>query len=331
MELLYYGFVALLGLLFSTKRRLIKDTKLFFVVWLTVYAGLSLIVRRQFDVDIEVYASLMSHTSLSLFYLKEPVVWLGQRYLFYYTQDTYTVFFIYDILVGVLLFKVFQNLRLPQYSFFAILIFFPFVLGMQNIYRQWVASILFLLSFSYLWAGKSTLKVYSYFALSFLSHNVAAIFFPLLFLKKKKALGKLAWFLGFFVSFAGIYFGADTKSSANTGANLSALYLALLLLLLGFVVLLDRGVIRRARKVEYKLIMGLFALSLCGTVFLASAGSERVSMFCLLIIYPFLSLLIEERFKQRVLMRIIFTVLGFIPMFMFSVSQFIMPSQSGIS
>jgi len=324
MEISYYGFVVVLGILFSINDRPIANTRLFFVIWLGIYIGLSIIVRGEFDSDIEVYASAMTSSSMAVYYLKEPVVWLGQRYLFNYLQDPYAVFVIFDIVAGVILFNALKMLRVPQYAYFAVLLFFPFILGMQNVYRQWVASILLLSSFSLIWKGKSDLKAYAFFAASVLAHNVAAVFMPLLFINKGRATGKSVWVLSFGISFAGIYFGSETKSSAHTGANLSYAYLMLLLLFLCLVAILDKGVIRKERKVEYKLIVGLTVLSSLGTAILSSAASERISMLCLLVLYPVLSVFFEERIKQRVPLRISFMILGFIPILFFQTSHFIL-------
>ena len=90
--------------------------------------------------------------------------------------------------------------------------------------------------------------------------------------------------------------------------------------------LLDRGVIRKLRTLEYKLLFLLLILSCCAVIFLSSAGAERISMFCLMIAYPILVLLFEDRFKQKVIMRAIFSILGFIPMLLFGVSMFILVS-----
>ena len=323
MELFYYLLVVLFGILFSLKKSLIKNSTVFFVVWFLVYFALVIIVRNKFDVDINTYANLMSSSSLSIYYLKEPVVWLGQRYVFGLTQDAFTVFVIYDVILGVLLYKALINFNVPQYVFFSILVFFPFVLGMQNVYRQWVASILFLYSFSFIWNERVYFKAYSFFALSFLAHNVAAVFLPLLLVRKRKAFGKLFWLLSFVVPFIGIYLGAATKSSSDTGFDLSAAYLILLFFFICLVLLLDKGVFRIIRNFEYRLLLSLFVLSTSATLLLSSTGGERVSMFSLMIAYPILANLFEERFRQKVLIRMSFTVMGFAPMFFISVSKFI--------
>ena len=324
MESVYYIFLLFVALVFSFDNRHYKNTILFFVIWLVIYVGLALVVRGNFDADIEnTYAPAMSGTSLSLYYLKEPVVWLGQRYLYSYVDSAYAVFIIYDILVGVVLFKALANFRIPKYAYFGILIFFPFILGMQNIYRQWVATILFLYSFSLVWAKEQNLKSYVFFTLSILAHNSAAIFFPLLFIKSHNFFGRLAWVLGLFVSFLGIHFGASTKSSPATGIDLSVAYLVLLFFLLCAIVALDKCIILRPGTSVCKLSLSLFALAAFGALILSSAGSERVSMFCLLILFPILSFVLEESFRQKTPMRITFTMLGFIPMLMFPVSVFI--------
>lgn len=324
MELFAYLGIASLTIFFCLRSDLITSSRKFFIFWLAVYTSLILVVRNTFDVDINTYAASMSLSSLSIYYLKEPVVWLGQRYLFSWLQNSFFVFVISDILAGLLLFSALRKFNLPQYAFFSFLIFFPFILGMQNAYRQWIATILFLYCFSLAWRHSSGTRKYIFFTLSVMSHNVAAIFVPLLFIRKRKVLGKLIWYCSFLIAFIGIKFGADTKSSAETGADLTLVYLLLIIFLIMLVPLLDRGLILKLRKLEYRLLITLFFLSSFSILILSSAGAERVSMFCLMIAYPILVLLFEDRFKQKVLTRSLFSLLGFIPMFFFSVSIFIL-------
>jgi hypothetical protein len=324
MELIYYLGLAVLSIFFSLRRDVISSKRFFFIFWIIAYSLLVLVVRSTFDGDINTYASSMSHSSLSIYYLKEPVVWLGQRYLFSWLQDPFYVFLSTDLFVGLLLFRALKNFNLPQYAFFSILIFFPFVLGMQNVYRQWVANIIFLYSFSLVWNQRGSVKRYAAFMLSVMTHNVAAIFVPLLFIRKRKVIGKLIWYGAFLVAILGIKLGADTKSSADTGSDLTLVYLFVITFFIFLIPLLDRGVIRKFRSLEYKLLGSLFLLSSGSIMFLSSAGSERVSMFCLMVAYPILVLLFEDRFKQKFLIRTLFSLLGFIPMLLFGVSKFIL-------
>tara|TARA_B110000483_G_C18161539_1_gene529518 strand:+ start:986 stop:1969 length:984 start_codon:yes stop_codon:yes gene_type:complete len=325
MEFLAYTVVTFFGVLFSLKKFPIKNPKLFFVIWFSVYFALVIIVRTNFQGDIIQYVKVMDYTSLSIFFIREPVVWLGQRYLFALTESAYIVFVIFDIILGIFLFKALKNFNLPQFAFFSILILFPFVLGMQTAYRQWVANIILLYSFSLMWSEQKTFKTYIFFALSFLSHNVIAVFFPILLVRNQKGLGELAWLISFTISLIGIYIAAETKSVANTGLDLSLIYLLILSFFFCLIFILDKGVIRKIRKQEYKIFLSLLIIVFFAYLLLSSAYIERISMICLIILYPILINLVEERFRQKEIIRIIFTIFGFMPMFLVSpqVSRFI--------
>lgn len=324
MEVTVYLGIALLSIFFSVRRSVITNKFIFFTFWSVIYIALVLAVRETFDADIKNYAKSMSYTSMALYFIKEPVVWFGQRYLFYWFQNAYLVFIVTDLLVGFLLFRALENFKLPQFAFFSILIFFPFILGMQNIYRQWVATILFLYCFSFIWNHSGRIKRYVTFTLSVMSHNVSAIFVPLLFVKKSKFLDKLSWYGSLFIAFAGIYFGADMKSSGETGSDLTLAYTSLLAFFVMLFPLIDKGAILKKRTPEYKLLLFLFFLSGFSLIILSSAGAERVSMFCLMLAYPILVLQLDESFKQKVLLRSFFSLMGFIPILLFGASTFIL-------
>lgn len=323
MELFFYIFIFLLSLIFSLSSKVIKQDKIFFSFWSITYISLVLIVRSEFDEDIVLYARVMTYENYSLYHFKEPVIWLGHKILFRIYDDPFVVFLLTDTVIGILLFRSFKNLNLPQYLYFSILIFFPFIMGMQNAYRQWVSSILFLYSFSLIWNYNFKAKSFLFFGLSILTHNVAALMLPIYFLKNNVR-ERILWFLALIISFLGVYFGANIKSSHNTGADLRFLYLALMLFILLAIPIVDRGIIKRVRKHQYKLIVTLIAISLFGLLQLSSASSERLSMFCLMILYPIIAMLIEDRFKVTFPIRMLFTFLGFCPIFLFSISKLIL-------
>jgi len=97
MELVGYLGIAFLSIIYSFKRVVISSSYVFFIFWATSYISLILIVRSTFDSDINTYAAAMSQSNLSIYYLKEPVVWLGQRYLFSWLQNSFFVFIISDL------------------------------------------------------------------------------------------------------------------------------------------------------------------------------------------------------------------------------------------
>jgi hypothetical protein len=323
IELGYYLAIVLLTIFFALKNTIVRNESLFKLLWFTQFLGLSCVVRLKFDTDIVTYASSMDSSSLLLYYLKEPVVWLGQRYLYYVLDSSYLVFLIFDSIVALFLYAALRRISAPQYLYFSILLFFPFVLGMQNVYRQWVACILFLYSFSVVITGGSRTKSYAVFLLSVLSHNVAGIFLPLLFILKRKPLGVLVFYMAMLISVLGIYLGADTKSSPDTGANLSVAYIAMMVTFIVLFVALDKGIISKNSALTYKLQLIFLTIVVTSFLVLSSGGAERVSMFAIIVIYPFIGLKIESRIKQKVPIRIIFSLFGFVPIFLFGTSKFL--------
>ena len=107
----------------------------------------------------------------------------------------------------------------------------------------------------------------------------------------------MLWILALIISFLGVYYGANIKASHSTGADLRFLYLTLILFILLAVPIVDRGTIKRIRRNEYRFIITVIVISIFGLLRLSSASSERLSMFCLMILYPIITTLIEDRFK----------------------------------
>lgn len=317
MELPYFIFILLIGILFSSNKYLIKKERYFFLIWFSIYFSLSLIVRENLLGDIATYAKLMDNPKFiihasEIYYLKEPVVWLGQRFLFYIFQNARLVFISTDIFVGLVLYSALKNLRVPQYIYFSILIFFPFVIGMQMIYRQWVSSIFFLYAFSFVWDSKN-LKAFFVYFLSILSHNMSSIFFAILFIQRKRSFGNIIWIFSLLISILGVYIGSNINIPVESGADLSLGYIFLIFSFILFLIIIDRNIIKKIRIKEYKLIISLLTISFFAFIFNGSVATERISMFSLLLIYPLFSKIIEERIKQKIYPRIFYMIMGIIP------------------
>ena len=320
METLIYLLVGLFGIVFSVNPQLIKSSSVFFLCWFFVYLVFVVIVRRNFDVDIGTYAREMESINFSFYYITEPVVWLGQSHLYALTENPYLVFIFFDFMVALFLYFALANFNSPKWAFFSVLLFFPVVLGMQNIYRQWVASVIFLYSFSLFWTDRAGVRSYGALFASILTHNSAAIFLPALFSRLSGA--KYLFFFGVLIlSFFAIFFGKDFKSTANTGADLEFAYLILFGFLLATTVLLDRAKIKISRLREYRLFATLFLLVGCGVLSLSSAIAERLAMFSLIIAYPILADIIEDRFQEVAVMRIVFLTAGFVPIWIFGLTD----------
>lgn len=329
MELSFYFIILLIGIFFSLNQFLIKKERYFFLIWFSIFFSLSLIVRENLLGDIGTYARAMDNPEYKIhaseiYYLKEPIVWFGQRFLYSIFQNPKLVFISTDISMGLILYFTLRNLKVPQYIYFAILIFFPFITGMQNIYRQWVSNIFFLYSFSLTWDSKINPKAFFSYILSILSHNVSSIFFPIFFIQKKRIYDNIFWIFTLFMSILGLYIGADINTPIESGADLSMAYIFLIFSFCLFLIILDNNIIKKLKFKEYKLIISLFAISIFSFIFIGSVATERISMFSLLIIYPTLSKIIEERIKQKFFLRISYMILGMVPIIIFPSTRIIL-------
>lgn len=328
MELIYYLFILIIALIFSIKKELIQNKNIFFIFWISLYILLSIIIRINLSEksgDIYSYSLAMEDgkfliTPSNFYYLKEPIVWYGQRILYAIVQSSKLVFFISDLLIGIVLFSALKIFKLPQYIYFSILLFFPFITGMQNIYRQFYSSIFFLYTLANIWEGKAIFKIYGSFLLSFLSHNIAAIFLPIIFIKSKRFAGKINFLLAFIIGSGGLFFASYTRTATSTdsGGEFGIAYIFLIISFSILILIVDKGIIKNSRRNDHKLIITLASISIISLFTLGDSGSERISIFCLLIIYPLLAKIIEEKVHQKIVPRIAFTIMGFAPALIFA-------------
>lgn len=321
-ELLFYLVLLVIAIVFAFKAqpRLSNGVKL--SLFLLLSMSLSAVVRlTNFDSDIAVYAEAMQFKVFSFYYLREPVVWLGQRAAFSLFDSEVLVFMFFDFFVFLALYVAFSNYRLPFYAYFSFLCFFPFVLGMQNVYRQWVSAVFCLLAFSFVY--RSYLNRYLAFLVAGLSHNVAGVFISAFFLLSKSKIEKLAGAFFLAVTPAIVFFAAGSKSAASTGQNLVVAYLGLLVLFTVFMVLSSRLKIRLYERPSYLVICIGIYVSLFAAIFLTSTGAERIAMYSLMLIYPHLVNFFEWHYKQRFILRILMTIGGFFPILIFGTRSFL--------
>jgi len=264
----------------------------------------------------------MSSSSFSFYYLREPVVWIGQRYLYQILGSQEVVFILFDMLALGVLYKAFKNYGLPQYAFFSFLCFFPFILGIQNVYRQWYSVVFVLYAFSISYESLS--KRYFSFLLAGLSHNVAGLFSAPFFLISKKLWERALGVAFIFLTPIAVLLSADTKSSASTGQNLVLAYLFLIALIASVMVIASRLRIRQHEIKGYIILLCSIYSVVTTSLFLTSTGAERTAMFALMLLYPHLILSFEWHFKQSVILRAAVTVFGFFPVLLFGTRQFIL-------
>jgi hypothetical protein len=322
MELLLYIYFLGAAILLSINTKPLKPLY-FKIFWFLSFFVLSLTVRLNLQGDMLVYQASMDYKSFSPYYIREPVVWLGMRIIYSLLDNTYLVFIVLDMIMGLVLWASLSNLKLPQYAFFSFIIFFPFILGMQNIYRQWFASILILYTYSIVLNSSQIRRPLVTFILASLSHNAAAVFLPLLVTASKKS-KILIYTLALIISALGVVQGAGTKSNTTVGADLGAIYLALFVLIIMFFLLSDRLIIRRSRSTDYMTILTVVYLCVLGLFVLGGSGRERLALMALFIIYPLLIRKIETRFVNHLTLRILIIVFGFVPLLVFNTRYFIL-------
>ena len=322
MELIVYLYVALNTLVFGFIRNT-HNYKIFFVYWFVCYVLLISVIRLNFQVDISVYAESMKYDVISFYYYREPIIWFSHRLLYLLTGSTYLTFIITDLFIGYMLFLALRNFRLPKYSFFSILVFFPVILGMQNVYRQWAAAVFLLYAISILENQPKTLRVYFWYVVSILSHNVAAVFIPLFFLKEKSFKERLLFIIAFSVALAGLFMGANTKTSATTsGLSLEYLYILSFFILLILFLVSDNLKIKTSAFSFYTIYISVLVLLVFGVFMLSSVAAERMSLFALVLVFPFLIKRLNTKFSNRNVVAMLVTLLGFLPIFVFSTKEF---------
>lgn len=279
----------------------------------------SLTIRfSAFDLDINVYANSMESSKVSLYYFKEPVFWLGSRILYQILGSKELVFCFYDLLCFSLILFAQERLKFPRYFIFIVLIFFPSVMGMQNVYRQFIACSFLIFSIALVQTG-STKSSFIFFVLSGLSQNVGFLFFPLFFLfnfKNKRPSYKLL------ISAAGVLFlipsAISSKSSSDTGVLGVEAYIVILVFILILYCSCSRWVLNTNFAKYFYAKVYFILLLLISAYFMGNAQSKRVGMICLLLtLIPFTAI-IEKKFTNRIPARIIFVFAIAIPTFIFS-------------
>lgn len=319
MELFIYCLGIVLSILFayinSSYNNLFKRALWFYS------AILILIVRLNPQADIINYNSAMSSSLLSFYYLREPVSWISMRLIYLITKSSYWTFVIIDLILFYVLFKSLRKFQIPSYGFFSILSFFPFILGFQNVYRQFIAVVLMLYVVSLIFSGSH--KRWFFWILALGAHNVAGVFGLINFFNLKNRFAKFFYFLSLLgVPFV-FFIASSSKSSAETGSDLSLIYVALQVFIFVSVIYASKFKITKQNSFQLILLFSFLWLSLISSIVLSSAISERISMFGLILFYPFVLKKIDECFTPVFLARLILIISGFVPLLFFGTRHFL--------
>ena len=316
-ELVYYLFLVFIGVLFCVKG--LRSENYYFFITLFLFAIYSVITRYSgFDIDIKIYAKSLKSESFSLYYLREPVYWIPSRCIYKITQSQEITFIIYDIISFSLVLKARKNMNLPQYFPYLFLLSFPAVMGINNVYRQYLSYTIFIYFASLLFVVSGFVKRSFFILLSILTHNVSALFSPLFFaLNKGRKISFRSMFLCLCVT-ALLPFALWTKSNNETGILGIEAYLFLMAALFIFYISSYGMVFNGVSTKFFYYIIYLIALTLEAAVLMGSSQSKRVGMYALMIALIPIVKAIEDNYKQKRTVRIIIYFILILPTILFS-------------
>jgi hypothetical protein len=301
-------------------------------LYIPVFVVFILVIRYSgFESDIVAYARYMHNFSS---YMIKEVAFYGMITILYdFLENEIFVFVFIDILFLILII-----LNIKQYDNRASLIFipiltlsFPFIMGMENIYRQFLGSIVLILSYSI--RQKSETKSNILFIVSVYFHSSLILFLPLLVLVKFFKFNFSSRLFIFttimiilIVLLTGILHGVISGGGSNvsSGLNLSYFYYILFSVATVFFVIKFNYklniYISKFPSIFYSLFV-LFPL-----VFLTSGGSsaaERIGMSIIMIfileLYMY-SLTIRHKLKAN-LFRLLILLTFSMPTLIFSSSR----------
>lgn len=318
-EFYYYIFLVIIGFLFC----ILKISSFnYYVISFMLFLILSIIVRFSgFDSDIANYVRYLSYDSLSFYYYKEPFYWLGSRYIYRFIGMPELVFIFYDILFVLILLYITKVQSLPKYFPYLLLLFFPILMGMQNVYRQFIACGFLLLFLSSILNSSSFSIRFVSLLLAGLSHNAAFLFAPMIFLDfQSKDLSKK-----FLISSVSVLivlpFLAFSKSNSETGDLPSHIYIIFVFLIFLFHNLLTNFFLKINKNVHIQfsfMFFFFFSLVTLSVFFLGGAQSKRLSLIVLTLSLIPLVLIVESCFKDKLLSRILFFLILILPIFLFN-------------
>ena len=333
MELLIYLLAYLLTVWFIFFPKSLSK-KPFFIFWYIFSICLSLIIRSSIGVtesaDIDGYIINMTADEIIPYFLREPIFWFGIRFLYDIFGSGVVVFVILDSLLFILIYYGFYLCQKAFYSnisksnmnylYFAALLFFPYVMGMHNIYRQIIATAIFIIVIG-LVGNKKTFRGYITSLIAVLIHNPVAFFLPVLVMTMKNNLYKYSSFivLGLIILFLQALNQIDTpflarEDSIEIGKNIPYLYLISLYVILGFVLLTELNTKDKVNSYFLSILIISTVFYTYSTFTFSSEQSQRFIFYIFGLLFPFFGFYLETRFKPVILSRLIFFHVSLAPL-----------------
>lgn len=318
-ELLFYLLLVTIGLLLCLKP--IRNEFNYNLITLFLFTIYSAITRFSgFDIDIHTYAKSLIINSMDIYYLREPVYWLTSRYVYKVLQSPELTFMLYDFISFIFILKVRSNLNFPQYFPYLFLLFFPMVMGINNVYRQYLSYCFIMFFISLQFTASSPLKKWIFLLISILTHNASALFAPLAFIINNKNRLSYKAILSALGVVLLLPYTLDSKSNTESGEVAAGLYLFILIVVFLIYIASYRFKVNAFIKKFFYMYIYMISLLSMSIVLMGSSQSKRIGMYCLIISLIPLTIAIESNFKHKSLVRIIIFITLISPTLLFSSS-----------
>lgn len=232
MELAYYiSFLFFSVVLTVTGAQ--KDSKVLDTLWFLLLMGFSVVVRANPQIDIiEYYDSIgvpleqVLHRSSRV---RELSFWGLSSVLYSLLGSARLVFHVWDAMVFLIILSVRRRLSLGWYFVPFFFVAFPSVLGFQNIYRQFLATLLIINAASYCLAAKKqkhwVLSCLFFLLFAGTVHWSSAALFPivLFLLFSERGWRRVNWLL-LLIVFLLLPFFLRVEEVSNSGLDLTWMY-----------------------------------------------------------------------------------------------------------
>ena len=319
-EIILYFSILFLNTIFILFKIEIKGKKSFFCLVFFIFLSLSLFLRfSPLTSDFNEYTLFLQSDLDDIsdeqmyYYLREGLYWFSSYFLYQLLDNEIYVYITFDMIAYIFVFFALKNFGVPQNYYFGVMYSFPFILGMQNIYRQWIATciLLFVISLK----ENQTFKKYFFFTCSLLVHNSMGLFLSLLLINNQFRQIRILGVILLCLTPLFIYLGLKTKANELfSGFDFSILYFYVNFFITSF--LLFNSNLSININLFYIRIW-FFNLVVSTSMFLMTnqVPFERVSIIILSILYPLLAFEIEKKFIQKKLIHFFNSTFWFLIMF----------------
>lgn len=314
-ELLVFIFLSII-LFFSSN--IILNNKYLKVFYIILAISYIFTVRFSgFHDDFINYIEILKYpiqTKIQFFYIKESFYWILSSLIYNLLNNEIATFLLYDFFCLFLLIKITNNLKLPSYFILFYLLIFPSLMGFQNVYRQFIATIIVLYSISLAFNNKS--GKYFFFVIAVFTHNVTILVLPLLFIFNNKKVFNFKFIFSIIVIIVALFFESKSKSFSNHGLRLDFIYILVVFLLSYFVFSKSENYASVNSKIS---IYSIYILILVLVMFFIVGESqlERISMMSIQLLLPFICIYIDKYYHEKRLFRMMLIIMLIIPIFIF--------------